>query len=447
MRQKYKQISYQTLVVVRRLLKHATKVGILKVKFGMMIRFKQTNKRNAVDASTLKQVLLALAIMAMVTVGSLMVSVGLLYGHAQVKRLAKAGSITLAAREYTPQGAEPTRATQDPSQTWPLTNEPGAGDEHPPTASPSANSPSVNNASIKNASSKNASSKNANANSASTEKVSDYADANGTGTQPLNSQTSGLQGSAQDYSMSASTPGMATIVRISGEAKYSLGDGNWHPLVVGKILAAGSIIQTGSGAMVDIVLGKKQMMPQADPAPDRISVAADPNVRGLVTYKPLAEQNAIRMTGETVLAVDKLTVSDTGLDSVSDTELDLRQGGIYSSVRKLSGASQYLIKIPNGIAGVRGTLLHLDATGRCSVFRSSMVLSLIGRDGKPKTVVIGEGSEFDPQSGQISPLSPGLIANLDQIFKALRTMYYEVVNFTSDTTSCPISATAGRNTQ
>ena len=49
-------------------------------------------------------------------------------------------------------------------------------------------------------------------------------------------------------------------------------------------------------------------------------------MRGLVTYKPSAEQNTVRMTGDTVLAIDKLTVSDTGVDSVSDTELDLRQG-------------------------------------------------------------------------------------------------------------------------
>ena len=163
-------------------------------------------------------------------------------------------------------------------------------------------------------------------------------------------------------------PGVATVVRISGDARYSLGDGKWHPLVAGKILAAGSVIQTSPDATVDIVLGKTVMMPQANPVPSRISEAPDSEVRGLVSYKPSAEQNTVRMTGDTVLAIDKLTVSDTGVDSVSDTELDLRQGGIYNSVKKLSGASQYLIKIPNGIAGVRGTLFYISATGACSVF-------------------------------------------------------------------------------
>jgi hypothetical protein len=247
-------------------------------------------------------------------------------------------------------------------------------------------------------------------------------------------------------------PGVVTVVRIVGEARYSLGDGVWHPLVAGKILAAGAVIQTGHDATVDVILGKKILMPQADPLPDRVSLAADSDVRGFISYRPSAEQNAVRLTGDTMLAIDKLTVSDTGVDTVSDTELDLRQGGIYCSVKKLSGASQYLIKIPNGIAGVRGTLFYVDVTGKCFVvprkdkspgYQSSVVLSIIGPDGKPITVVIGEGSQFNPQNGLITPLPTGLTTELDQIFDVLRTLYYGDVDFTFDRTLCHISPTQG----
>jgi len=158
-------------------------------------------------------------------------------------------------------------------------------------------------------------------------------------------------------------PGVATIVRIQGEARYSLGDGNWHPLMVGKRLAAGAVIETAHDATLDMVLGKTVEMPQAAPWPDRIGPAPDANIRGLIDYKPAVVQNMVRMTGGTMLAIDKLTVSDTGLDTVSDTELDLWQGRIYCSVKKLSAASQYLIKIPNGMAGVRGTLFELTLAG------------------------------------------------------------------------------------
>ena len=240
-------------------------------------------------------------------------------------------------------------------------------------------------------------------------------------------------------------PGVVTVVRIVGEARYSLGDGKWHPLVAGKILAAGAVIQAGHDATVDIILGKKILMPQAEPLPDRVSLAADSDVRGVVSYKPSAEQNAVRLTSDTMLAIDKLTVSDTGVDTVSDTELDLRQGRIYCSVKKLSGASQYLIKIPNGIAGVRGTLFVIDANGECSVLKNSVVLSIIGANGKPVTVVVGEGTQFNPKTGQISPLPASLTTDLSQIITSLRTLYWGDVNFSFDRTQCHISPTQGHN--
>src|SRR5271154_1436300 len=134
--------------------------------------------------------------------------------------------------------------------------------------------------------------------------------------------------------------GIATVVRVRGEASYSLGDGQWHPLVAGKILTAGAIISTAPDAMVDVVLGKDVAMPQAEPIPDRISLAPDPEVRGIVDYKPSAEQNVIRLLGGTVLAIDKLTISDMGVDTVSDTELDLQKGKVFASVKKLSASSQ-----------------------------------------------------------------------------------------------------------
>ena len=240
-------------------------------------------------------------------------------------------------------------------------------------------------------------------------------------------------------------PGVATIVRIQGEARYSLGDGNWHPLLVGKMLGAGAVIQTGHNATVDVVLGKSVEMPQAAPVPDRIGPAPDANIRGLIDYKPAVEQNMVRLTGDTVLAIDKLTVSDTGLDTVSDTELDLKQGRIFASVKKLSAASEYFVKIPNGVAGVRGTLFEIDASGWCAVLKSSVLLAIGGPNGATTTYLVGEGNQFDPQTSQISPLPPDLLNVLQQIAMALDTAYVEVVSFAYDGTFCFISPTSGHH--
>jgi len=75
----------------------------------------------------------------------------------------------------------------------------------------------------------------------------------------------------------------------------------------------------------------------------------------MISYKAMAAQDVIRLESDTVLAIDKLSVSDSGVDAVIDTELDLRQGPSFGSIKKVSAASQYTIKTPNGIAGIRGT--------------------------------------------------------------------------------------------
>lgn len=238
--------------------------------------------------------------------------------------------------------------------------------------------------------------------------------------------------------------GVATIVRIEGEARYSLGDGNWHPLVAGKVLSAGAIIQSGHDAKVDLVLGKVIEMPQAAAWPNRISLAPDSPVRGLVDYKPSVEQNMVRMTGDSTLAIDKLTVSDTGVDTVSDTELDLRKGRIFCTVKKLTATSQYLVKIPNGIAGVRGSIFMIDAKGIFAAWVHTLSVSIIGPDGKPKIFEVIQGNMYDSATGKLIPLPPQLVSLFHQISKALDTLYVEIVSFAFDRTLCNVSSTHGK---
>ena len=49
--------------------------------------------------------------------------------------------------------------------------------------------------------------------------------------------------------------GSATVVRVQGEARYSMDDGkHWHPLVAGKILGAGAVIKTEADSTADLIL-------------------------------------------------------------------------------------------------------------------------------------------------------------------------------------------------
>ncbi len=242
--------------------------------------------------------------------------------------------------------------------------------------------------------------------------------------------------------------GYATAVRVEGDVTYSLGQGQpEYPLVAGKYLPPGSIIFTKDNGVCDLVLGKAIDLPQAKWSPERISLSHDAAVRGFVTYKPSADQNAIRMTPHSTLAIDKLTVVDTGSDSVSDTELDLKQGKIFASVRKLTGASQYLIKLPKGVAGVRGTLFSITAEGECACWESTgggviLAVEMPGGAG-PQTFVVSPGLILEAGTLQPVTISPDLSSALNMVFAALRTTYFQEISFEVDTTTCRVSPTSG----
>jgi predicted small secreted protein len=247
------------------------------------------------------------------------------------------------------------------------------------------------------------------------------------------------------------TQGVGTVVRVEGIASYSLDGGStWIPLVAGQHLPPGSQIHTGYNGVADVVLGKAIALPQANWQPDRVAPAADAPVRGLISYKPSAEQNVVRLTPNSTLAIDKLTIIDTGADSVGDTEINLTQGKILASVKKLSGASQYLIKIPNGVAGVRGTLFSISVDGTVVVFEShqnsGVVLSITDASGATTTLLIAPGFEYSPGAGGGSPinLTPQQLQVLKLIFAALPTIYYPTANYISvDNTCYFVSTTRG----
>ena len=223
-------------------------------------------------------------------------------------------------------------------------------------------------------------------------------------------------------------PCVVTVVRIQGQARYSLGDNVWHPLVVGKILGAGAIIQSAVNSTVDIVLGGNPVaMPQAAPTPQTIGPAVDPNVRGLVSYKPMVQQNVIRLFGSTVLAVDKLSQADTGVDTVSDTELDLRAGSIFFNVKKMSAASQFFIKSPDGVAGIRGSsgMMKVDPASahlqEVWMYSGEIVIAL----GNGQTVTVDGGMNYNAQTGQVTSASQSVLTELANLGVTVQSLYVE----------------------
>jgi hypothetical protein len=120
-----------------------------------------------------------------------------------------------------------------------------------------------------------------------------------------------------------SVPGIAEVRAITGTPSFTTNGSPARPLKVGMKLHSGATIKTGPGSVVDLFFG--------------------------------SSAGTLRVAENSVLALDKLALTDTGADMAVEVELELPDGDIYFNVNKLSKASRYEVKMPTGVAGIRGT--------------------------------------------------------------------------------------------
>jgi hypothetical protein len=208
---------------------------------------------------------------------------------------------------------------------------------------------------------------------------------------------------AQSFDQSA-----AKVVRLKGAVRYSTGNNDWKPLKLGDVVKPGTAIQTAADSRVDLVLG------DASAPVDRL-VPSD-----MITYQPMAEQNMVRLWENTLMGVDKLTAMGAGMDVVTETQLDLKAGHITGSVKKMSAASKYEVKLPNGVAGIKGTIYECYAEGVIKVREGSVVVAYPGANGAIVTQAIMSQQMFDIRTGILSPLPDPDRTGMDSIIRELQ---------------------------
>ncbi len=258
----------------------------------------------------------------------------------------------------------------------------------------------------------------------------------------MRSLTTGLIACAVAVAMvstvAAQTDGAAKVVRMKGAARYTTGNNVWQPLHVGDVLRPGSIVQTSTdrNSYVDLVLGDGTAA-VATPVKYQPSI---PSSMAPVTYQPSADQNVVRLWENSALGIDKLRSFQTGADTVTDTQLDLRQGRVTGSVKKMSAASKYEIKLPNGVAGIRGTVFDITADGIVKVRIGSMVVAWVNAAGTVDTQVVNGGQQYDARSGQITPIPPTDLSGFDKIVTSMRVAQTTpMVTLAPDRTVTPVS--------
>jgi len=243
--------------------------------------------------------------------------------------------------------------------------------------------------------------------------------------------------------------GVAKVVRIKGSARYTTGNNVWVPVKLGSVLKPGTVIQTGveKGAFVDLVLGDGDVAVPGLGGAGTVGGGGGGGGGGEnMFYQPNSDQNLVRVTANSILAIDKLTSIETGADTVTETQLDLRAGKIFGNVKKMSAASKYEVKIPNGVAGIRGTIYQISADGVVQVLVGSVVIAFVGPDGTVVTQVVMGGQQFDARTGQITAIPQYIQKELVKEAKAARIgPNTPPTTLTVDHTIYYVSPTVGHN--
>ena len=195
-------------------------------------------------------------------------------------------------------------------------------------------------------------------------------------------------------SAQAAQVGKATVRKIDGDAKYSDG-GAWIALKKGQELQPGLVVRTASDSSV--VLDLKQNGP------------------------------TVLLVENTTLGLDKLNFEETGVDTVIETQLDLKSGRIVGIVNKLSATSKYEIKTPNGVAGIRGTDYSIGADGTVYVMKGSAVVVFVKSDGTVVTQVVNAGEMFNPGTQKVQAIPQSKLDELMAEVAATQVITAEVL--------------------
>jgi len=232
--------------------------------------------------------------------------------------------------------------------------------------------------------------------------------------------------------------GVATLVRLVGNAVYSVDGGHvWIPAVVGKDFQPGTLIRTEDKSLADLMIG--QSFPERNVRQLELNTRHNPAPNA----PPLGEKNMVRLQPNTILGVDKLTVPEGNPTVISDCELDLKKGRILASVRKVTPSSEYLVKIPNGVAAVRGTQFGLSVEGpdvSCQVVEGTVWLSLTLVDANGNPLLDPSGNPLAPVQISIAPgqefsLTPAEMSSLTNLAAPGGTTVQNVQNLVTQLTT------------
>lgn len=214
------------------------------------------------------------------------------------------------------------------------------------------------------------------------------------------------------------------VVRIKGDARYSTGNKIWQPLKVGAIIKSGNVVQTAPNSYVDIIVNEEDSADAvALPAMPTSTSAASASAGGGGGGAAAApDQDVVRVLEDSYLVFDSLTATASGTDTVTETLLDLKKGSIFGSVKKQAAASRFEVKIPNGVAGIRGTTFLISASGNIACLIGSVVAAYTAATGDVNTQVVSSGNMFNITTGKGGALDSVMLKLLNMLVQETKAL-------------------------
>ena len=169
----------------------------------------------------------------------------------------------------------------------------------------------------------------------------------------------------------------AQVWDIKGSATYSIAAEPPKRLNPGTVLPPGALIQTAKGSAVDIRLN-----------PDA---------------------GVVRMTENSVLALDKLAATSTAAGNTVEVQMNLRAGNMLGNVPKLLAGSRYHVKVSNGMVGVRDGQFRISAQGFVVLLSGALAVVHVPAVGEPAphTLMAPPAVYFSPLEN-VKPAPPPL---------------------------------------
>ncbi len=214
------------------------------------------------------------------------------------------------------------------------------------------------------------------------------------------------------------------VLRLKGQARWrSTPDGEWQKLKLGQSVKPGVEMETAADSRVDIAFADSAINEQSTPrgtasaldrtdAPQRVtrpnSLQPPPSMLSWsprpLSYTPQRAWQLVRVWENSRLMFTRLEQAKTGYYDIHNVQLDLQAGHIFGSVKKMPATSSYEIKIPTGVAQIRGTTFDINVDGIIKLLDGSIFITYTNRHGEAASQMITGQQMFDARTGVLSDL-------------------------------------------